>query len=239
MLISNATTRAFENVAARERDVLLAYSPGAIPERGDVAQTAEAAFALDPLSTAAPADAYFITTGDRGRQVFTHDGSFAVRDGTLVDAQGSPLLGFREDGSALAPLRFDAVDAALGLTSSTRIEADGSVTYDRTTIDPRTGVREVRRATLGRLALARFTAGTRLQTVDAQHVAAPPNIAPHIGSPGDGSFGLLQPFAREGSGVNIDLGLQRLQEAYLALDAIRAASKAQGGVEKAAMDLLK
>lgn len=239
MLISNATMRAFEDVAVRERDVLQAYTVGAMPERSDVAKPASAAFALDPLSSAAPAGAYFITTDDRGRHIFTRDGSFSLRDGTLVDAQGRPMLGFREDGSALAPLRCDAVDAALGLTSSARIEANGSVTYDRTTIDPRTGAREARRTTLGRLALARFTAGTKLQSVDAQHVAAPPGVAPHIGTPADGSFGMLQAFAHEASGVNIDLGLQRLQEAYLALDAIRAAGKAQSGVEKTAMDLLK
>jgi hypothetical protein len=37
----------------------------------------------------------------------------------------------------------------------------------------------------------------------------------------------------------MDLGLQRLQEAYLALDAIRAAGQAQNAVQKMAMDLLK
>lgn len=239
MLISDAMVRGLEDIAVRERDVLKAYLPGALPERGDVAQSAAPAFALDPLSATAPANAYFITSDDRGRLLFTRDGSFELRNGTIVDAQGRPLLGFREDGAPLAPLRCDAVDAALGLTSAARIEPDGSVTYDRTTIDPGTRTREIQRTTIGRLALARFVAGTKLQSVDAQHVTAPSHIAPHIGTAADGSFGPVQSFSRERSGIDIDLGLRRLQEAYLALDAIRAAGEAHAGVQKTAMDLLK
>jgi flagellar basal body rod protein FlgG len=231
--------RALDDIAVRERDVLQAYTPGAIPERADVAQDVAATFALDPLSAAAPANAYFVARDDRGRMLFTRSGTFSLREGALVDAQGQEVLGFTEDGATLSPLRADAVDAALGLTSSMRIEANGSVTYDRTTIDPRTGTRQVEHATLGRLALARFAPGTKLQSADVQHAFAPAGIAPHIGIPGDGNFEALQPFAREKSGVNIDLGLQRLQDAYLALDAIRAAGNVQGSIEKTAMDLLK
>jgi hypothetical protein len=63
-------------------------------------------------------------------------------------------------------------------------------------------------------------------------------VVPHIGTARDGNFESLRPFARESSGINLDLSLQRLEDAYLALDAIRAAGKAQGSVQKTAMDLL-
>lgn len=239
MLISNATTRALDEVAARERDVLQAYAPGAMPERSDVAQATAPAFALDPLSVSAPDSSYFVTRDERGRLLFTRDGSFSLRNGRLVDAQERPILGFRENGAPLVPLQAEPVDTVLGVVMNARIDASGAVLYDRSIVDPRTGKREVQVASFGRVALARFAPGTKLQTIDAQHAAAPPQVAPHIGSAGDGNFGKLTPFAREQSGVNIDLGLQRLQEAYLALDAIRAAGQAQSAVQKTAMDLLK
>lgn len=239
MLISNATTRALDEVAVRERDVLQAYAPGAAPVRADVAKPQTAQPVLDPLSVAPPADAYFITSDDRGRMLFTRDGAFTLLNGMLADAQGQPMLGYSRDGAPLGPLQADSVDVALGYAKTARVESDGTVAYERSTIDPRTGRRELQRAVMGRLALARFAPGTKFQAVDPQHVAAPLGIVPHIGHSGDGNFGAVTPFARESSGIDIDLGLQRLQEAYLALDAIRAAGKAQGSVEKTAMDLLK
>lgn len=239
MLISNAAARALDDVAVRERDVLQAYAPGAAPARADVARPQTAQPVFDPLCVAPPAGAYFIVSGDRGRMLFTRDGGFALHGGILVDAQGRPILGYPHDGAPLSALQADPVDAALGYVKTARIEADGTVTYERNTIDPRTGRREVQRALVGRLALARFAPGTKLQAVDPQHAAAPPGIPPHVGHAGDGNFGAVTPYARESSGIDVDLGLQRLQEAYLALDAIRAAGKAQGSLQKTAMDLLK
>lgn len=239
MLISNAAARALDEVAVRERDVLQAYAPGAAPVHTDVAKPPAARPVLDPLCVAPPADAYFVTSDERGRMLFTRDGDFRLRDGALVDAQGQPMLGFSHDGAPLRPLQADAVDAALGYLKTARVEPDGTLTYERSTIDPRTGRRELQRAVVGRLALARFAPGTKFQAVDPQHVAAPLGITPHIGHAGDGNFGAVTAFARESSGIDLDLGLQRLQEAYLALDAIRAAGKAQGTLEKTAMDLLK
>lgn len=239
MLISNAATRALDEIAARERDVLHAYAPGAMPEHSDVSRFVSSQRSLDPLSVALPADTYFLTSDDRGRTIFTRDGSFSMNGGSLVDAQGHPVLGYAGTGAALAPLTADAVDVGLGFVQSASIGPDGSVTYERSTIDPRTGRRETQRTCIGRLALARFAPGTKLQAVDAQHAGAPPGIVPHVGCAGDGNFGALTPYARESSGIDIDASLERLQEAYLALDAIRAAGKAQGGVEKTTMDLLK
>ncbi|HEY9180660.1 MAG TPA: hypothetical protein VIO32_08060 [Candidatus Baltobacteraceae bacterium] len=239
MLISNAATRALDDIAARERDVLQAYAPGAAALRDDVVAAPTAQRSLDPLSVTAPAGSYFVTADDRGRMLYTRDGTFSLDRGTLVDAQGRPMLGYAGDGSTLAPLKADPVDVALGFAENASIESDGTVVYDRSTIDPRTGRREIQRAGIGRLALARFAPGTKLQAVDPQHVSAPLGVTPHLGMAGDGNFGAVTPFSREGSGIDLDAGLQRLQEAYLAFDAIRAAGKAQGGVEKTAMDLLK
>ncbi len=238
-MISNATMRAMSDVASRERDVLQSYASGATAERGDVAQTAGSNFTLDPLCAAPPADAYFITSDERGKMLFTRDGAFALKDGALVDQAGRPILGYGNNESTLQPLRADPVDEALGLVANARIETTGEVTYERATVDPRTGKRGMQRAALGSIALARFTPGTKLQVVDSQHAAAPSGIMPHIGKPGDGNFATITPFARANSGIDIDLSLQRLQEAYLALDALRAAGKAKAGVEKTAMDLLK
>lgn len=239
MLISNAATRALDDIAARERDLQQAYTPGATPERPDVATAPSPERTFDPLSVAPPPDAYFVTSDDRGRTLFTRDGSFSISDGTLVDEQGRPIFGYSQPGGPLAPLKADPVDVALGFANSAHIQNDGTVTYERAIIDPRNGRREIQRASMGRLAIARFAPGTKLNAVDAQHLAAPPGIVPHLGVAGDGNFGLVTPYARESSGIDIDLGLQRLQEAYLALDAIRAAGAAQGSVEKTTMDLLK
>lgn len=239
MLISQATARALDEIATRERDVMHAYTPAAVPARPDVAKPANALLTLDPLSVSAPSDAYFVSSDERGRTCFSRDGGFAFRDGELVDGVGRPVLGYRNGTGALSPLRADPVDAALGLTDDVRVDRDGSVTYARTAIDPRTGAREERRISLGRIALARFAPGTKLQAVDAARFIAPPGIAPHIGRANDGNFGAIEPNAREGSRVDIDLGLEKLREAYLALDALHAADTAQRGVEKTAMDLLK
>ena len=239
MLISNATTRALDEIGARERDVLQAFAPGAKPERPDAGKAAAPIASTDPLSVAPPLDSYFVTGDSGGRMLFTRDGSFSLHGGTLVDSQGREILGYANEGTVLSALRADPVDVALGYTAGARIEPDGTLSYLRNTIDPRTGAREAQRAVIGRLALARFAAGTQLRFVDPQHGAAPAGIAPHIGRAGDGNFGALTPNARESSGVDLDLGLQRLEEAYLALDAIRAAGAAKGGIEKTTMDLLK
>jgi flagellar basal body rod protein FlgG len=237
--ITNSTLHALDDIAARERDVLQAYVPGAIAQRSDVAGQMGSRFTIDTLCAAPPPDAYFVMRDVQGRLLFTRDGGFALKDGVLVDRRGHVALGYAANGATLAPLRADAVDAALGFSRTARLEADGSVTYDRTTLDPVNGRRRSGRTTLGFVALARFAPGTKLQGVDVQYVCAPPGVVAHFGRAGDGSFGALTLFARASSNVDFDLGLQRLQEAYLALDAIRAADKAQRGVEKTTMDLLK
>ncbi len=240
MMVNAATEDALERITQRAADVQHAFMPGASSSFGDVVTEAAASQAtLDPLSVAAPADAYFITTDERGRTVYTRDGGFVLAGGTLAGANGSAILGFRSSAGATSELHVDDVDAALGRVNGLRIEPDGTLTYDRAVIDPRTGARERERVAVGRVALARFPAATKLAASDANHFLAPAGIPPHVGRAGDGNFARVAPMQRETSRIDFDRSLDRLEEAYVAFDAVQAAHKVQGGIGKTAMDLLK
>ena len=239
MTISSAAARAFEVIEARERDVMRSYTDGGLPQYDDVRVEPRVEASMDPLSVAAPPDALFVILDERGQERFTRDGGLAIVNGAISDRAGHPLLGYRNETSALAPLRADPVDVSLGLLRDVRVEADGTVGYAKVLLDPKTGARETLRVTIGRLALARFPAASKLHPVGVTQVSAPAGIVPHLGRPGDGNFASLVLHARERSGVDRDLGLARLQEAYLAFDALRAAHRVQGNLEKTSMDLLK
>lgn len=239
MTIPSAAERAFEVIGVRERDVMRSYTDGGLPLYDDVRAKPRVEASTDPLSVASPPDALFVILDERGQERFTRDGGLTFANGAVSDREGRPLLGYRNETSALGPLRADPVDVSLGLVRDLRIEADGSVDYAKALVDPKTGARETQRVTIGRIAVARFPAASKLHAVGATQVSAPTGIVPHLGRPGDGNFGSLALHVRERSGVDIDLGLERLQEAYLAFDALRAAHKVQGSIEKTSMDLLK
>lgn len=238
MMIDAATQQAFDRIAARTLDVERAFTPGAAPIFSDVGAAPSSRPALDPLSVAPPDGAYFITTDERGRMTYTQDGAFALRDGVLVNAAGTPVLGYVSQGGATGQLRCDSVDVALGRIRAIHIEADGTLAYDRISIDPRTQARESERVNVGRLALARFPAGTRA-IVTSGGVIAPQGVTPHLGRPGDGSFERVTPMRAQNSAIDFDRSLDRLEEAYLSFDALQAAHKARGSFGKTAMDLLK
>jgi len=229
MLISDSTARALENVGARERELL----------RTLPAQDTDG----DPYAAQIPCEAppgdYFMTRDDAGRRLFMRCSSIYVNGAALTDGNGRPLLGFSGPGAALMPLHLDPVDASLGLAQNVRVGADGVVTYDRAAVEPSTGGRTFQRLTIGRLALARFPAGTRLNPVDDSYGSPPPGVAPHVGVPCQDGFSPLTTPAHSPRNGDLDSGLMRLQEAYLALDALRAAGAAQGSVQKTVMDLLK
>lgn len=231
---------ALDAIAERAADVRLAFTPGAVPRRDDVATSASSSrFSLDPLSAAAPEGAYFITLDARGRAGYSRDGALAIAGGKLVDARGLPLLGRAAPGGPLAELRVDPVDAALGRARDARIEADGTFAYTRAAIDPRTGQRAVHDVHVGRVALARFPFGTKLDTADGQRFYAPHGVVPHVGLAGDGTFDALEPMRRERSRVDLDVSLARLKDAYVAFDALAAAETAKDRFGKTAMDVVK
>jgi flagellar basal body rod protein FlgG len=239
MFLNSSLSLALDRIAERVADVRRAYTPGAVPVHDDVA-TASAAptFALDPLAVVAPEGAYFVAA-EQGGRVYSRDGSFSLRDGALVDSGGRPICGVSSGDASLHELRVDRVDEALGRVSDPAIETDGTLVYRRATVDPRSGAREMQRVVVGRIALAHFPAGTRLESSDGSHLRPPNGTSAQFGLPSDGKFGALTPMQRERSRVDIDESLARLREAYLAFAALQAAEAAKGHLGKTAMDLLK
>ena len=175
----------------------------------------------------APENAFLIAESQQSA-VYERESSLELRNGTLVDANGRPMLGFARPGAPMETLRANAADIALGFTESMRVMGDGSVVYERPEIDPQTGDVQTHMQTIGKLALARFPASAKAES---------PGVVPLTGTPGDGRFNTIPAAARNQE--RIDTGFERLQDAYLAFDALRAAHKAHGAVEKTAMDLLK
>lgn len=240
MFVNAAIADALDRIAQRGADAMRAFTPGSVPFNDDVATAAASSRpAFDPLSVAAPENAYFVVAGAGGERHYTRDGCFAMRGDALVADGGRPVLGFASDTAALAPLRANEVDVALGRVRAPQVEADGTVVYRRDAIDPHTGARVSQRVVVGRLALARFPAGTRLDAADPVSLTAPSGVLPHLGRPNDGTFRAVAPMRREQSRVDLDASLSHLQDAYLAFDALQAAHKADGAVKKTTMDLLK
>jgi flagellar basal body rod protein FlgG len=238
VFLSGPLSAALDRIAERASDVRRAFEPGAVPDRDDVAGAHAPSPAMDALSVAIPDGAYAVVAGARGN-AYTRDGSFSIRAGQLVDVAGRPVLGTTTRGGSLVELSIDPVDAALGRASGVRVERDGTLAYDRWGTDPRSGAREAQRVAAGRVALARFPSGTRMETQRDGTLAAPASVVPHLGAPADGDFASLQTMRRTGSGIDIDASLARLKDAYDAFDALQAAQAAKGRLGKTAMDLLK
>ncbi len=239
MMIDPAFAFAFERIESRKRDADAAFTPGATPENRDVERPGAAGLALDPLAVTPPNDAFFLELDDAGRRVYTRDGRFHVHDGALVDASGRPVCGARPGSDALAALRIDPVDVALDRVADVRIDGDGTLSYARDSIDPRSGARERLRVTVGRIALARFPAGSSLRPLDAAHSLAPDGVPPHVGFAKDGNFAELTPFRKSASNIDIDRSLEQLTQAYIAFDALTAVRTARDSTSKTSMDLVK
>jgi flagellar basal body rod protein FlgG len=241
-VIDPSLAAALTRVADRAYDALHGYSAAFQPKSSDVARRIPQLLPdAGPLSTSAPSDAYFIVT-DRKRLLLTRDGAMRFDDGVLRAADGAAVLGQKVDGGPsghLIPLRVDPVDAALRRPRDPRIGPDGIVTFMQTSIDPRTSVRREERVALGRVALARFPAGTQPLRVDDKLVEPPKGVVPQIGHPADGNFGPLRTNVRELGNVDLEAALRRLQEAYVSLEALQNAGRARKDLEKGAMDLLK
>ncbi|HEY6236844.1 MAG TPA: hypothetical protein VIW69_17215, partial [Candidatus Elarobacter sp.] len=142
-------------------------------------------------------------------------------------------------GAVPVPLRGPDNERARGRGAEARAAPDGTVAYTRAAIDPRTGVRGVERVVLGRVALARFPAGTQPARLDGARVAAPTGVVPHLGTPADGTFPALATFSRDAGTIDIAAGVARLDEAYRAFEAMGAVVKSRASVQKTTVDLVK
>jgi flagellar basal body rod protein FlgG len=239
-MLATASLDALKRIADRANDVLAAYAPGAVPRFGDVASATRQLPVDDPLSVAAPAGSWFVALDERGARTYTRAGTFHIgADGTLQTPDGARVLGTSTPNGALEPLRLPEPDRTLGRCADVRVDDDGSVAYTRASIDPRTRERSLERTVVGRIALARFPAGGTPQRIDATHFSAVAGVVPHLGVPLSDGFAALATRTRDIGTVDLDAGLQRLSDAYVAFSALQAANKAQGESAKVTMDLLK
>lgn len=240
MFFNPALTAALDQISDRAADVRRAFSPGGMPDHDDVATTRNVSdFTLDPLSVSVAPGMYFVARIDGSQAAYTRNGSFVLRGGRLETSDGEPICGFDAPRGRLHGLRVDAIDDALSRVRDPRIEPDGRLVYQRITIDPRSGAGESQRVVVGRVALARFPAGTRLVRSAEGALVAPAGVAPELGNAGDPGFPRLAPMHRERSGIDLDESLARLKDAYLTFDALQAAETAKGHLGKTAMDLVK
>ncbi len=239
-MIDPNVSGAFARLDARRRDALGAFESGFEPEIADVAGRTGIQPNANPLSVVAPEGTFFVAANGASGVAFSRNGTFEIANGELRFAGGGPVLGFAlGKPGAVVPLRIDPYVAALGHATDPRVEADGTFAYMRSTIDPRIGERRTERVAIGRVALARFPAGTQPERVDATHVRAPAGVNAQFGMPTDGRFAALATHARDLGRVDVIAGLERLREAYDELDAVRAAGKAHGTLDRTTMDLLK
>lgn len=232
--------RAAEAVERRGEDLRLLYTGGAQPNYADALREERTEPANDTLSVGLPADAFFVA-GDADRPRYTRDSALRVRDGVLTSGDGTPVLGFPTgDRSGVPrPLRLEGNDALLGRAQDLRVESDGVFSYARTVIDPNTLQSQVERVVVGRVALARFPAATQLERFDPTHVRPAAHVVPLVGTPNDGNFGPLAPQQRAIGRMDPDAAISRLQDAYLALRALGALQRAENGMVRGALDLVK
>jgi len=239
-VIDPAVAGALDRIASRANDVRGAYRAGFEPAASDVAAPARVVRNEDPLSVSLPEGAFVASPGPSGELQYGRDGTLRIADGALAGPDGRPVLGFALGSRrSLAALRFDPYDAATGRIANPRIDADGTVSYDRASVDPRTGTRRSERVAVGRIALARFPAGTQPERIDGVHVRPPSGVGARFGVPGEGGFAPLTTHARDLGRVDVLAGLERMKEAYVAFEALRAARHGRDGTAKIALDLVK
>jgi len=239
-MMNAGVARAIESVEKRGDDLRMVFSGGALPNFNDALRAERTVITGEPLSLVLPPDA-FLVAGEPRAPAYSRDGALAVRDGVLVSSDGTPVLGFRDGDTSGIPqtLQVEKNDAILGRAEDLRIEPDGIFGYARSVLDPGTQVASVERVIVGRIALARFPAGTRLERVDPTHAKPPASVIPHVGTPNDGSFASVEVQRRAVGGVDSDAAIARLQEAYLTMRAFGAEERARNAFARGAFDLVK
>ena len=232
-MIDAATADALSRVASRARDLLQGYRGGFEPVAGDATiRGTAAAPSLDPLSVVAPQGTFFVTRTPDGTPLLTRDGAFGFVDGELRASDGSIALGTSDATKTLTAAAHRSPRRCPRPCLRTAHRSRWQRLLLRSAVDPRNGERRDERVCIGRLTLARLPAGTLPERVDATHVRAPRGVLPLVGRPADGTFAPLD-IARSRFGApQPGRRLQRLQEAYLSLEALLSAHHARGTTEK-------
>ena len=143
-MINPGPAHALSELAARAQEMLSAYQPGyetTFDELRSATQSRPQP-ALDPMNVCGPEGSYFLGVDQGGKPFYSRDGSFALVNGTVQFSDGSTALGYpagAPPNAAPQRLSIDPVDAALGRVDDAHIEADGTLAYLRTVIDPKTG----------------------------------------------------------------------------------------------------
>jgi len=243
-MIDSQASRAIETIEARTTDLYRAYTPGFIPVDSTTrvaSGTLRADMGKSELDVVAPVGTYFIGQDPLGRRFFSRNGVFNLTGGELRTQNGSAVLGYPASGTAcgLVSLRADPIDVAAGRCFDPRIEADGTVVYSRRVVDPKSGAGRPERVVLGRVALARFPAGSDLAAADGVHVTAPSGVEPRIGPPGSAGLGELALRRIDRGAYDVKAGLAELREAYVNFDALRSAINSQHKDQKTVMDMIK
>jgi flagellar basal body rod protein FlgG len=243
-MIDGLSARALDEIDSRVNDLSNQFKPGYVPvlDEDRSVGSVNAVRSLDPLHAAAPEGAYYVGLDAQGRRFYSRDGAFALVDGKLTMRDGSEVVGYTANAAGeerLSTLRIDPVDSALGRVQGAGVEADGSLVYARSVVDPKTGKPKGERVVVGRVALARFPAGTQIDAADGVHVTAPTGVEPALGTPSADGFGTLVTKMDDRGGVDMMRGLTHLRDAFLAYSALQSAQGAHGKTDKIAMDLIK
>ena len=242
-MIDGVTAQALEQLDVRTEDVRHQFDPGYVPVLDeDRDPGTRAVNSLDALHTTAPKGAFYAGIDAHGRRFYTRDGAFNLQSYHLRMADGSAVLGYpanAEPGSAPQPLDIDQTDFVMNRVSDAKIGGDGTFEYTRKTVDPKTGAAKAERVVVGRLALARFPAGTRVEASEGNHVTAEASAEPTLGMPSTGDFAELLVHSDDRGGIDIQQGLAHLRDAFVAYSAIQSAKSAHGHTDKVVMDLIK
>jgi|GEM_PF-3765267 len=210
-----------------QSDTLHAYDSGYVPLDRRAAALADEPSPqanLDaPLPCEAPPGSFLVLDDDDGRRRYVRGVNLAVRHGTIVEDEGRPILGYPEGAApgVLGALRIGRRDAVLARATALRIERDGRVAYGRRVADAE-GTMTTQWVSVGRLALATLDGGVA-----------------HLAPPGEEGHPMLAVPRQQGGRVDLPRALERLQEAYLQLDALRAARAAEDGGERTALGVVK
>lgn len=240
-MIDAASAALLHSVETLGDDRAHASDPGYEPINRDLAShsTRTIADTRDPLAVVPPTGTYLVTGGPEGR-AYTRNGILQFEGGELRTSDGNPVLGWAPGANANdppVPLRADPVDAATDRLRNAQIGSDGTVSYERTSVDARGGKVSSERVTLGRVALARLPAGTRVDRVANAEIAPAGEGAVTVAPPGTLGFGELQTHRRELASVDAYKATVRWTEAVQAYYALVEARQHDG--TQTAMDLVK